>query len=613
MLSPSVYYLQVIQCLLNIYSWDVIVLFERFLLFVDCHKHLISFILILFAFVYGVLTPQHLYPNSTDLYANLYVALILGFGIGFAICLLRPTFVTQQVFYWLLALLVFLFQPVLHHLAYLDALIFPVASLLLCTVLAWVLSDLNKQHRKILADILAYSLLVAGCLTVLTQLMQLLDWDKYLHPYVFPRGGNRLVGNIAQVNQAVFVASMALATLPYFYYTRPGKIRNVFYLAIAFWLCLSFGFAASRGGLILGLAAVGSSVVFYAQAWKKRLTVMMVMLVLAVGGYALGTYWLNLWVAPEMSAVGRFVAGNQNMRLSQLAQAWHAFSNNPFTGVGYGMIKGYGIDHAEEIPWFTVAHHVHNIVGQIAAELGLFGLAIFAFFLSIVLRNLQWRGMQPEKGLAYAVLLLIGLYSLSEYPLWFLRFLMLVPICLALIDDKAKPIRWQPHISAVVLSLAVAFGAWFYIDRYHWYSAIYYYVSQEHLTNEERVKAFQDLPVVFGYHSYRDMMLYAIAEYDTAHLDAHIALGEQSLKVHFSQGMLVKQANLYVLAGNMQGAGKYYRAACVMDFSRECDKVIADLQANARENPAVFGKALADFSAWYAIRFKKPMPVFETH
>lgn len=573
----------------------------------------LPFAIFILAYLWGVLDTQHLAPNSTDLLVNLYVAVILSIGIVCGIWLLHPQKIQKQTFGWLAALFLILLQPLFHRLVYVDVLIFPAACMLLCAGLAWILSDLNGETKKMLANVLAYGLLIAGCLTVLTQFFQALGWHEFLKPYVFGRGNNRLVGNIAQVNQAVFVASMALATLPYFYYTRPSKIGNVFYLMAAFWLSLGFGFAASRGGLILGLAAVLSSAIFYAQTWKKRFSVAAIMLLLAIGSYAVGTHLLNLWVNPEMSAVGRFVAGNQNMRLSQLAQAWHAFSNNPFTGVGYGMIKGYGIDHAEEIPWFTVAHHVHNIVGQIAAELGLFGLVIFAFFLSIVLRNLQWRGMQPEKGLAYAVLLLIGLYSLSEYPLWFLRFLMLVPICLALIDDKAKPIRWQPHISAAILSFAVAFGAWFYIDRYHWYSAIYYYVSQDNLTNEERVKAFQDLPVVFGYHSYRDMMLYAIAEYDTAHLDAHIALGEQSLKVHFSQGMLVKQANLYVLAGNMQGAGKYYRAACVMDFSRECDKVIADLQANARENPAVFGKAFADFSAWYAIRFKKPMPVFETH
>lgn len=576
--------------------------------FFQSHMYLL-FALLLFPFVLGVLDTRHLAPDSTDLLVNLYVALYLGLGLALSTWLLRPKYISRQVYGWGALLLLLLLQPALNRLSYLDSLVFPLGCISLCIILAWTLSGLNQKNKKILADVLAYALLAAGCLTVLTQFFQALGWHEWLKPYVFGRGGgSRLIGNIAQVNQAVFVAAMALATLPYLYYTRPGKIRNIVYMAAAFWLCLSFGFGASRGGLILALAAVFSSMLFYAQSGRKRIGAATMMLVLAVGGYALGTYWLNLWVSPELSAVGRFVAGNQNLRLSQLAQAWHAFSHHPISGVGYGMIKGHGLDHAEEIPWFTIGHHVHNIVGQIAAELGLLGLAIFAYFLWIIIRNFQWRGMQPEKGLAYGVLLIIGLYSLSEYPLWFLRFLMLVPICLALIDDSARPAKWQPYGTVVTLSVTLAFGAWFYANRYLQYSMIFYYVSEDNLPEQELMEAYHHLPVVFGLHNFRDMMLYEITGYDTNRLDAHIALGERSLKAHFTQDMLIKQANLYALAGNTENAGKYYRAACVQDFSQNCNIVIEHLQFNADKTPNVFGRPLADFSAWYQNRFGKVLP-----
>lgn len=574
------------------------------------NKSLWVFSLIAFAYLWGVLGTQHYQPDSTDLSLNQYVAVILGVAAAAGIGLMRPTVASPQTLLWLAAFLLVAIQPALHQLAYVDALVFPLACLFLCTTLAFALTSLNEQQRKMLANTLAYMLLASGSLTVLTQFIQALDLEWHFYPFVFTKGGNRLIGNIAQVNQAVFVTAMALATLPYLYYSRPKTAwRTALYLGLALWLSIGFGFAASRGGLILGLAAVASAVLFYQQAWRQRLSVVATLFALAVSGYLLGTYLLNLWVAPEMSAVSRWVAGNQNLRLSQLAQAWHAFSHNPITGVGYGMIKGHGIHNAEVIPWFTVGHHVHNIVGQIAAETGLLGLAIFAGFLWLLWRNWKMRGMAVEQGLAYSVLLILGLYSLSEYPLWFLRFMLLVPVCIALIDTsnlRFSMAKWR--VPFIVGCIVIAASSVYYIERYRWYSTIYSYMIQEDLDNAKRIEAFHDLPIVFGYSSYRDMMLYAIADYDMQHLNAHTALGERVLPVHFSQGMLVKQANLYVLAGNAEQAGKYYRAACVMDFAQSCDKVIEELNIQSQALPETFTTHREAFAHWYAQRFGRPMP-----
>lgn len=569
-----------------------------------------SFWLTAFAFLWGVLGTQHYRPDSTGLSINLYVSMILGIATACGLWFFRPQTPSRQTLLWLVMFLLIVIQPVLHQLAYVDTLIFPLSCLFLCASMAYAFTGLQEKQRQILADVLAYMLLIAGCITILTQFIQALNLEAQFYPYVFPKGSNRLTGNIAQVNQAVFLVSMALATLPYFYYTRPkSKWHNLAYVVAAFWLSIGFGFAASRGGLFLGLAAVFGSALFYAQALRQRLLVVSILFILAISGYFLGTYLLNLWVAPEMSAVGRLVSGNQNLRLSQLAQAWHAFSHHPFTGVGYGMIKGHGIHHAEEIPWFTIGHHVHNIVGQIAAELGLLGLTIFGGFIWLLLRNWQIRGMASEKGLAYAILLIIGLYSLSEYPLWYLRFMLLVPICIALIDPST--VRWNAarwRVPAAVICVLISLASIHYIERYRWYTMIYTYVIQEEISNEDRITAFHDLPIVFGYSSYRDMMLYAIADYDMAHLQQHIALGERALQVHFSQETLIKQADLYVLAGNLAQAGKYYRAACVWEFSRHCHQVIKTLDSHVQTAPEVFNPPRQAFAQWYQQRFGQPMP-----
>lgn len=574
------------------------------------NKVLWFFCLIAFAYLWGVLGTQHHRPDSTDLSLNQYVSVILGIAAAAGLWLMRPTMPSRQTLLWLATFFLIAIQPALHQLAYVDSLVFPLACVFLCAMLSYALTGLNENQRKTLANVLAYMLLASGSLMILTQFIQALDWEVHFYPYVFDKGSNRLIGNIAQVNQAVFVEAMALAALPYLYYSRPKTVwRTALYAVLALWLSIGFGFAASRGGLILGMAAVASAILFYQQAWRQRVLVATVLFVLAIAGYLLGTYLLNLWVEPEMSAISRWVEGNQNLRLSQLAQAWHAFSHNPLTGVGYGMIKGHGIHNAEVIPWFTVGHHVHNIVGQIAAETGLLGLTIFAGFLWLLWRNWQMRGMAAEQGLAYSVLLILGLYSFSEYPLWFLRFMLLVPICIALIDTgslRFPMAKWR--IPFAVMCILISVASMYYIDRYRWYSTIYAYLIQEDLDNAKRIEAFHDLPIVYGYSSFRDMMLYAIADYDMSHIEAHTALGERVLQIHFSQGMLVKQANLYALAGNLEQAGKYYRAACVMDFSQNCNTVIAELNAQAQNLPEVFNPPRQAFAQWYQQRFGQPMP-----
>jgi O-antigen ligase len=71
--------------------------------------------------------------------------------------------------------------------------------------------------------------------------------------------------------------------------------------------------------------------------------------------------------------------GSREARRVLLEQAWMLFLENPITGVGAGQFQNYGPPGRAE-KWRVT----HNVMLQIAAEIGIFGLIAFTF--------LVWRG-----------------------------------------------------------------------------------------------------------------------------------------------------------------------------------------------------------------------------
>jgi O-antigen ligase len=68
--------------------------------------------------------------------------------------------------------------------------------------------------------------------------------------------------------------------------------------------------------------------------------------------------------------------GSREARSTLFVEAWHAFLADPLTGVGAGQFVNYDPDGREQA-W----RETHNVILQVAAELGLFGLLIFLFLL----------------------------------------------------------------------------------------------------------------------------------------------------------------------------------------------------------------------------------------
>lgn len=123
-------------------------------------------------------------------------------------------------------------------------------------------------------------------------------------------------------------------------------------------------------GLVVMMAFLG---VYLVRRRPAIVAGAVVALVLALP-LAPASYWHRLASITDQS---QDETGSREARSILLREAWAAFLDRPLTGVGAGQFKNYAPDGRTEA-W----REAHNVVLQVAAELGMAGLAVFGFLLA---------------------------------------------------------------------------------------------------------------------------------------------------------------------------------------------------------------------------------------
>jgi O-antigen ligase len=151
--------------------------------------------------------------------------------------------------------------------------------------------------------------------------------------------------------------------------------------------------------------------------------------------YAVSWWGLSRWATLTQAAFG----GEQRLaeadisgsRFGIWANAWTLVTQQPLTGVGFGNFNLAWT--LTPFPGRPVAFfdHSHNLALQLAAELG---LPLAGLVLALLLWALVqgWRrtvrhddhGWSAAQRVALMMVLMIGLHSMLEYPLWYAYFLL---------------------------------------------------------------------------------------------------------------------------------------------------------------------------------------------
>jgi O-antigen ligase len=188
------------------------------------------------------------------------------------------------------------------------------------------------------------------------------------------RGGTRVMGSVGgfmqnpndmALNMVAFLPLAAFVAMH-----SHSVFKRLVAAAAGVFMMGAIVATGSRGGF-LGFGAMLIVLAAYAVRKHPGFVIAGALTVVCALPVVPGTYWERIASITDDS---KDDVQSSQARKALMGQAFDAFLENPLTGVGAGCFKDWNPKGRLEA-W----HESHNVWLQVAAELGIFGLAVFAF------------------------------------------------------------------------------------------------------------------------------------------------------------------------------------------------------------------------------------------
>jgi Virulence factor membrane-bound polymerase, C-terminal/O-Antigen ligase/Protein glycosylation ligase len=353
----------------------------------------------------------------------------------------------------------------------------------------------SASQSFLCVNTLAWLWLGIALISVLMALCQYLRIEHWFAPWISHSGDGTAYANLRQRNQFATSCGMGLLALAFLCQSSVRAIGLTRWQTAWPWLAVTVlaignGLSSSRtGGLqwLLIAAAV--------WCWRGSLQPR----VRALGYGALGIYALVVLAMPwfaqavgnssnglwgrAQEGVGQGIAGNS--RLWLYSNVLELIAQKPWLGWGWRELAYAHYSTHFDTRFTELLDNAHNLPLHLAVELGVpFALLFCGTVLWWIVRNAPWREADPTRQLAWGVLMLIGVHSMVEYPLWYGPFLMTLGLCVGLLQPTIsklnKPVnQWNIAQAAIkcVAILLLLFTAYAAFD-YHRISQIYLPVDE---------------------------------------------------------------------------------------------------------------------------------------
>src|SRR6185369_5739849 len=239
--------------------------------------------------------------------------------------------------------------------------------------------------------------------------------------------------NLRQRNQFASLTVIGMASL---FWLFPRSVGRGPAIAAMAWLAIGNAATTSRTGLLQMLLLV-----LLAFAWRGARRQRMVLWLAALLAYAAAAVilpWL-LWKATGLAGHHLWERASAIDACSSRTVLWsnvlHLIGQKPWLGWGWG-----DLDYAHYVTLYNgprfcdILDNAHNLPLHLAVELGIpAALLVFTGMLWAVARAKPWAEADPGRQMAWAVLAVIAVHSLLEYPLWYGPFQIAFGLCLGLL------------------------------------------------------------------------------------------------------------------------------------------------------------------------------------
>ena len=317
-----------------------------------------------------------------------------------------------------------------------------------------------------LATALAVFLLVGAELNTLAGVLQHYRWNTFLNPVITAKTSYAVYGNTG--------TAQSLCQLHRIGVDLPGvAVYAGFPCASGKWHLLAapmlfvMVLSGSRSSWLYLLSAAG-----LAFLWQRRdqaLRPLLYFTLVLLLGFGLMHFVVQIpWLEGATGSVTtteRLFGDNASgaIRLHLWREAALIFAQFPLLGAGFGQFAFQHFQLAAELhnPAITgLYNNAHNLVMQIAAEAGLAGVVILLgtlglWFWQSVVRRAQftlyhWWG--------YAILAVLGIHSLLEYPLWYVYFMGVAAVMLGMFDTTTYRLELR-NVGRASVAIMLVLGA----------------------------------------------------------------------------------------------------------------------------------------------------------
>lgn len=356
-----------------------------------------------------------------------------------------------------------------------------------CGVLLWL------WRAKLDATQMQRGWLLAAAVSALIGLVQYAGVRHGLEPWVALASPGDAFGNLRQRNQFATLMNIGLAALLWMSLQR-SPTRPVLALVMVATVLVMTGSAASasRTGFLELLLLL--SIAWIWGLWQRpngRRIMLMAVLSYVVASVVLPGLLREASVNPGVWA--RFQDGTSGCggRATLWDNVLQLIVTKPWTGWGWGELDYAHFITLYEGPRFCeMLDNAHNLPLHIAVEFGVpAALLLCVPGLFFVWRARPWREARLERQFAWAVLGIIFLHSLLEYPLWFGPFQLAFWSCVWLLwttgrhgskTPRPQGTNWRDMALAAGTLAAVTYVAW-----------DYHRIGQIYLAPERRVERYR--------------------------------------------------------------------------------------------------------------------------
>jgi O-antigen ligase len=378
--------------------------------------------------------------------------------------------------------------------------------------------------------------LAAALVSSVIALLQYFDLETPLYPFVNIAEPGQAFGNLRQPNQ--LASLLVIGALALRWLVRDGRLPWRLAAGMGALLLAALAATASRVGLV-ELLVYGALLLWWSRGAGRGRQVLWVL------GGALALYALAALALPMLAQWTEGIAGRDVVERLRTAEStcgsrlilWrnvlHLIGLKPWTGWGWGELDFAHYITLYDGPRFChILDNAHNLPLHLAVELGVpvaLGVCVLAAWL--VWRGRPWAEQRPARQLAWGVLLVIGIHSMVEYPLWYGPFQMAAAVCVWLLWVTRAGAQAAPRLglrlaAALAMLCAAAYAGW-----------DYHRISQVYLPPEQRSAAYRDGTMEHARKSwlYADVVCFAeVTSQPATREDAAWLLPQALSTLHFS-------------------------------------------------------------------------------